>query len=321
MMNHLKLRVKDGTRVQTWPQMVASGFLEVRRLPLSKRDRFFTMGSCFVNEIRHYLEKAGVEVLPRLRPDVQELFPEALKARPAWGAWDERVHYQNYTPFSIEQEIDVALGDFAFDDAAILKRGADYWDPYRRSVHTPSPDRTLEIRRRMSAAIKEGLETADVAILTLGSIESFLVKGFGGEVPEFRAALVHDLDFREHTLAETEACLTRIAEKLLGRFGFREIVMTVSPIPMGRTHRDEEVALANAYAKSTLRVCVETVVRKMAHVHYFPSYEFVVTKGGFRTTDHLHVRSEVVAEVTEAFVACFDETGRDAVLEDTRPAS
>lgn len=60
------------------------------------------------------------------------------------------------------------------------------------------------------------------------------------------AAAVKHVDFREHTVAETEACLTRICDKLLNRCGFREIILTVSPIPMGRTHRQEEVALTNA---------------------------------------------------------------------------
>lgn len=305
MMDHLTLRLKDGKRVKNWPQMVEAGYLEIKPLPLARNDKFFVMGSCFVNEIRHYLEKNDVVVFPRMRKDIQELFPDNLKSRPAWGPWDERVHYQNYTPFSVEQEIDVALGDRTFDDAAIFKKGSDYWDPYRRIVQSPSAEQTLEIRRRMSGAIKEGLEQADVAIMTLGSIESFIIKGFGGEIPEFRAALLNDLEFCEHTIGETEACLTRICEKLLNRLGFREIILTVSPIPMSRTHTDEEVILASCYSKSVLRACVEQVVRKMDHVHYFPSYEFVVTKGGYRKTDYLHIRSEVVAEITAAFLASF----------------
>lgn len=312
-MNHLTLKVKEGTRIKPWKQILEAGSLEVRPLPLSKTDRFFVMGSCFVNEIRHYLEKNGVEVYPRLRKDIQELFPESLRVKTAWGPWDERVHYQNFTPFSVDQEIDVALGDYAFNDAAILKKGSDYLDPYRRNVHTPSPEKTLEIRRKMSEQIKEGLEQSDVAIMTLGSIESFLVKEFGGEVPEFRAALMQDLEFRLHTVAETEACLTRICDKLLNRFGFRHIVLTVSPIPTGRTHRQEETIVANCYSKSVLRVAVEMVVQKMQNVHYFPSYEFVITKGGFRTNDYMHVRSEVVAEITAAFLASF--TGQKMAAE------
>lgn len=305
MMNHLKLRLKEGKRIQTWPQMVESGALELGPLPISKSDRFFVMGSCFVNEIRHFLEKDGVEVYPKLQQDIRDMFPDVLKVKAAWGDWDERVHYQNYTPFSIDQEIDVALGEYELSDDAIVKVGSDYWDPYRKDVRTPSAEQTLAIRRRMSAAIKDGLEKANVAIITAGAIESFLVKGFGGEVPEFRGALHKSLDFREHTVEETEACLTRICDKLLNRYGFREIILTVSPIPMGRTHRQVEVALANAYSKSVLRVCVEQVVRKMRNVHYFPSYEFVTIKGGYRTNDYLHIRSEVVGEITSAFQASF----------------
>lgn len=305
MMNHLKLRLKEGKRIQTWPQMVESGALELAPLPISKSDRFFVMGSCFVNEIRHFLEKDGVEVYPKLQQDIRDMFPDVLKVKAAWGDWDERVHYQNYTPFSIDQEIDVALGDYELSDEAIIKVGLDYWDPYRKDVRTPSAEQTLAIRRRMNAAIKDGLEKANVAIITAGAIESFLVKGFGGEIPEFRGALHKSVDFREHTVEETEACLTRICDKLLNRYGFREVILTVSPIPMGRTHRQVEVALANSYSKSVLRVCVEQVVRKMRNVHYFPSYEFVTIKGGYRTNDYLHIRSEVVGEITSAFLASF----------------
>ena len=40
---------------------------------------------------------------------------------------------------------------------------------------------------------------------------------------------------------------------------------------------------------------------------YFPSYEFVTTSGGFRPSDHRHVRSEVVQQITSAFVESLSE--------------
>lgn len=43
----------------------------------------------------------------------------------------------------------------------------------------------------------------------------------------------------------------------------------------------------------------------MQHVRYFPSYEFVTIKGGYRTSDYLHIRSEVVGEITSAFLSSF----------------
>ena len=159
----------------------------------------------------------------------------------------------------------------------------------------------------MNNSIADGLKQADVAIMTLGSIESFTVKEYGGHVAEFRAHLANDLDYVEDSYEETHACLQRICDKLFNQFGFKKIVMTVSPIPMGRTHIDAEVVLQNMYSKSVLRASLESLVRNNENVHYFPSYEFVVTRGGFRTTDYLHVRSEIVAEITSAFLDCLSD--------------
>lgn len=303
LLTDLTLVLKEGDRVATWPQVVKSRRLEVRPLPISAESRFLALGSCFVNEIRHYLEHDGVAVYPMLSAEIQALLPDDLKVAPAWGAWDERVHYQNYTPFSIEQEIDLALGDFSLDDAAILKIGDRYWDPYRRGVYAYDLPTVLEVRERMNAALAHGVKDADVAIITLGSIEAFTVKEFGGYVPEFKAHLRNSVDFVDPSLEDISSCIDRICTKLLDGAGFEKVVLTVSPIPMSRTHRDEEVALRNCYAKSALRASVENAVQQYDDVHYFPSYEYVTMTGGFRTTDYTHVRSEVVAQITAAFLS------------------
>jgi len=90
------------------------------------------------------------------------------------------------------------------------------------------------------------------------------------------------------------------------------ILLTVSPVPLTKTHRDEDVIVANCYSKSALRAVAETVIAKHEFISYFPSYESVIYSDRKRAwlDDMIHVRKDFVAinvsRMVEAFI-CGDE--------------
>lgn len=298
-------------RFQSWHRIAQEQILPVRqRMALEASADVFVIGSCFANEIRAVLEHAGVVVHPRIDPDLHPLFPDELKTAPSWGPWDERVHYQCYTPPSIRQEIDIALGRWTPPDTAIFEtRQAGetrYWDPYRRQICAESKDALLEIRRRMSAAQATGLAKAKLVVITLGLIESFRLvrhEGYAAEVnPGFAKESTFEPSGYDQALADMEAA----CDAILAADPDKRIVITVSPIPLSRTFMDTDVITATMRGKSILRAVADSLVAKYPQVEYWPSFEYVMWSGrGFREDDLRHVRPEIVEEITAAFCRCY----------------
>ena len=298
-------------RFQSWNRIAGDQALPVRQyMELEDSADIFVIGSCFANEIRAVLEQAGVTVHPRIDPGLHPLFPEDLKVAPSWGGWDERVHYQCYTPHSIRQEIDIALGRWTPSDDAIfeVRKGGvtRYWEPYRRAIHAASREDLLEIRRRMSAAQATGLARAKLVIVTLGLIESFRLLRHEGYAAEINPAFADETRLEQGGYAEALRDMEAVCEAILEADPEKTIVVTVSPIPLSRTFLDMDVVTATTRGKSILRAVADALEVKYAQVHYWPSYEYVMWSGrGFRDDDLRHVKADIVEEITGAFCRCY----------------
>ena len=280
---------------------------------LDSSDEVFVIGSCFANEIRAVLERMSVAVHPLLLPDLPHLFPDALKIAPAWGAWDERVSYQCYTPFSIRQEVATALGHFIMDEKAVFERTEDgkvvFWDPYRRAIYAYSPEVVLKLRNAMTAQIRTGLHRSALIIITLGLIEAHRLRKHDGYACEYNLAFSDQTEFVNAGATEAIAALTEAVEMIRERFPQKPIVLTVSPIPLSRTFTDNDVVTATTRGKSILRTACEQIIETFENIYYWPSYEYVMWKGdGFSEEDLRHIRKSTVQEITFAFCYAFFKT-------------
>jgi hypothetical protein len=90
-------------------------------------------------------------------------------------------------------------------------------------------------------------------------------------------------------------------EKLILRLrehGHREqkILLTVSPVPFGRTFTHNDVITANTYSKSLLRVAAEVASRKFDWVDYYPSFESIThtDRNAAWEDDLIHVKQPIV---------------------------
>lgn len=270
----------------------------------------FVIGSCFANEIRAVLERADINIHPKMDPEVASLFPEELKVAPSWGEWDERVHYQCYTPMSIQQEVLLALGDWQMDDTAIIETSKDgksiFWDPYRRSVYAHSREDLLRIRKIMNERVRDGIEKADFIIITLGLVEAYRLKNFSGYAAELTPAFVKETNFENLSYEQAHAAIANVCDKIKKVYPDKKIIISVSPIPLSRTFADMDVITATTRGKSILRVVADAVVEKRDYVFYWPSYEYVMWLGrAFREDDLRHVTPEIVNEITRAFCRSF----------------
>ncbi len=163
----------------------------------------------------------------------------------------------------------------------------------------------VDLSNTVSATIDDGLEKADVVIITLGLTECWRVKHsdrYAALGPENeKDELFSLLEFRPTTFQENYENLNATLDSIASAYPEKKIVITVSPVGLVRTWSGEDVVQANLHSKSTLRSIVGQICRERPHVAYWPSYEFAA-KGDIFQPDGLHVRADAVEQIVEAFL-------------------
>ena len=171
----------------------------------------------------------------------------------------------------------------------------------------------MERRAEITAAYQQAAD-CPFMIMTLGVAEVWFdtVSGYYVNVAPRPSHLRAEPDrFEMHILSFDDAhdYLDRTV-RLLQRHGHPalRISLTVSPVPLTATHRDEDVIVANCYSKSALRTVAETICARYDFVTYFPSYQSVTLSDRRRAwwDDFVHVTDEMVAlnvgRMVDAFI-------------------
>jgi len=265
------------------------------------QERFFAIGSCFARNVEERLELAGADVLSR------KVSVDLLGAKMA------RITglFNKYTPVSILQELRWAAGETPYPESAPIEVGPGvFYDPHLRlESGRASKDAILARRAQVDAYFRQAFE-ADVVVITLGLIEAWqdVESGlFTNEVPAPTALKRTPERFRFKRLSAAE-CEAAVEEslKILRRHGKPNlrVVLTVSPVPLGRTFTQDDVIVANALSKSTLRVVAGTICDRHKDVDYFPSFEAVTLSDPAIAwqSDRLHVSDFIVGRVIGAFL-------------------
>lgn len=277
-----------------------------RPFGLTGSERVFCIGSCFAREMEHALDRLGFDVLSLKRD-----FP----ASPNRKQSDRRM-LNKYNVASIHNELRWAFGEgapYRHEDVFVGLPGdsllqdmqlAGYW-------YAEEPAHAHAFRDAFNAFFRRVAE-ADVVVIALGLSEVWkdgLTGLYLNEAPDEtlvaawpgRFAL-HVLDAQE-TLAHLEA-----VDALLGRHlrpGWRMLI-SVTPVPLYATFRDQDVLLANTYSKAVLRTCVEQFLIGRPHVSYLPSHELVLLSEPrlmWGTEDFRHVDPSVVDLIMASAVA------------------
>lgn len=269
---------------------------------LSPKNTFFAVGSCFARNVEERLQVSGAEVTS-LRIGVRDLGNESAR---------EGGVFNKYTPVSILQELKWAAGLEQFPEEALLPDGpGTFYDPYLsgKAGRGSKPElmaRREEIRQYFAQAFE-----ADVVILTLGLIETWIDRRTGltlNEAPNPRL-LARSSDrfaFERLSLEQCEAALGE-AYAILQRHGKpgQKRILTVSPVPLGRTFTGEDIIVANTTSKSTLRVAALRLIEREADLDYFPSYEAVLHSDPSLSwqRDRRHVSDVVVGQIIQTFLS------------------
>lgn len=273
---------------------------------LTPDSRVFAMGSCFAREIEDALISRGCNVISiDERINIPEFSgPNGL---PRSG------FFHRFTPRAMLQEFQIAFGEidgwaedtllFDAGDAKVID--VNYWD-------IPGSDARREsvlTRRRIASQLVRKSAEADIVILTLGLIESWVHKPSGlhaNRVPP-RILVKHSDEFELRLIDTVDAynCLVEI-RNLLKRHNSNsfQMVVTVSPVPLQKTWTSKDIIIANADSKSTLRAAAFDFCDEFDDVHYFPSYEIVSYSNAELSwrPDRVHVNKGAVNHIVKTFV-------------------
>lgn len=276
---------------------------------------FFAMGSCFARNVEERLELSGANVLSR-KMDVRDLGASSGRALGI---------YNKYTPYSILQELQFASGerDFPQDGFLPVSEGLYYDAQLRVSSGNASIEdltaRRDEIRKSFAQAFQ-----ADVMILTLGLIEAWYdtkTDLYLNEMPAPRLIMKNPerFEFRCLSIDDCRTALLDIHDLLKrhSKLG-QKLIITVSPVALGRTFSEHDIIIANTTSKSTLRVAALEFTEAHEGTDYFPSYEAVTLSAPSLAWQdcRLHASDFIVGRIINIFLQRYGLIRESAEVED-----
>lgn len=295
-------------------------------------DIFFTIGSCFAEEVRKSLTAQDVVCLPnysQISFDSNHCIVDTLP---------HREHMNYYNTFSILQEISRAVGEWEQDpnDYWVLNgrrissgrvvKGEDstdrvFQDPYRRLVMADSPELLREVSSRVSSVFRDGLSKCSVLVITLGMTEVFRKKDnqrVCNQVPVYGGGGgLRETFFYKSTFDDNIRNMRAILDKVKIFNPNIQVVLSVSPVPLHRSFGNNDIFVNNYASKCTLRAVAEQICDEYPWVKYFPSFEIVWNMGSaaYLESDLLHVKPEVVRLVIKSFIRSFFAPPSESALE------
>lgn len=282
-------------------------------LHIDASDQVMTAGSCFAQHIARHLRNAGFGymVTEKPHPLVADVTDDC-----SYATYTAR--YGNvYTPRQLLQLLRRSLGQFHGSESVWSREDGTFVDPYRPQIESEGFSSAYEVeqaRDQHLAATLKGFTECDVFVFTLGLTEAWVDKTCGSVYPVCPGVAggtwdENKYDFVNFSVDECEADLRQFITELRKVNPDVWIFLTVSPVPLIATAREEHVAVATSYSKSVLRVCTENL-RDMDKVVYFPSYEVITspaTAGRYFTGDLREVAEIGVNHVMGLFFKHFTD--------------
>jgi hypothetical protein len=292
----LKSRIGDWElpHVHAWSDRAERMRAESAQL-VDRSTKVATIGSCFAHELAKVM--GTVDIRGGMHPG--GLF---------------------YSTATIRQELERICGGWPERASEPLWRVGDgLVDPFR-DYDTTYPDEAAlrASRAEMDAAADALFTDAKVVVVTLGLIETWRSPVTGNtfrQIPHPAVFPTLGAIFHRLTVAEMLDDLERIRTIVRDRIG-AELVVTTSPVPLHTTFTPLDVRVANVESKSRIRAAVSEFVDRHPDVHYFPSYEMVVTaerQSDYFRDDGRHVHRHAVRYIVSRFLDLF--AGRDLQLE------
>jgi hypothetical protein len=249
--------------------------------------RVATIGSCFAAELAAMMSDLGIQ---------GAMHPGGLF----------------YSTTAIRQEMERLGGGWPERSAEPLWRlPSGVVDPFRDyDTAYPDDEALADARARADAAAGATFDRVGVVVVTLGLIETWRSAATGNTFRQIPHPGVFDeLRPRFHRLTVTEMLddLERIRKVVRDQM-HAELILTTSPVPLHTTFTPLDVRVANIESKSRIRAAVSEFVERHPDVHYFHSYEMVVTaerQSDYFRDDGRHIERHAVRYIVSEFLRLF----------------
>lgn len=277
---------------------------------ISENDIIFTMGSCFARNIEILLEKYGFTI---------SSYSRELEWHQAKVTGDRGAAYNflnRFNAFSIANEMRWALDpDSEYEENSLVPlNDGTYIDPHAHFKFINVGKEETLARRQELIQINRRVKESRIVIFTLGLSEVWKDNKTGlfmnfSPTKEMSDSCPERFSFHVTSYEENMQAMREVYD-LLEKYGHPDfqMVVTVSPVSLAASFRDQDVVLSNCYSKSVLR-CVADSISQLPRAHYFPSYE-IITCSPYQHVwreDRRHPSHEVVHHITKLFLATYLE--------------
>lgn len=263
--------------------------------------KIFTIGSCFARNIEAQLKGRNVPTSHFNLPEGEILHNLGNRI------------LNEYNPGTMAQRIRYAAEKKSFGEMALTEEKPDLFGDLLLSGGVPLPKARVLERRGEIDALYQHLVSSDVLIVTLGLVEAWydkVNKLYLNRMPG--PAVVRDKvlsqQYELHVI-DPDTAFTLMADALDTAFsaGLKNVLLTVSPVPLQTTFTHQDVVIANSYSKSVLRTVAARLDAAFPQLDYFPSYEMVISYSNNPfIEDNVHVKPDVVARVTGHMMSKYD---------------
>jgi hypothetical protein len=243
------------TRAQLMPAEAVQDFVLKGWMPdapmISRATRITAFGSCFAANISNWLAARNFRLM--------------TKGEDAQNAYVVSCGEGMVNSFVIRQQFEWAWEDKDFEQPL--------WHGYDKREYGYDP----EIQARTKALFDE----TDVFILTFGLSEVWYDEPTGNVFWRTIPKDVYDPKrhkFRISTVDENRKNIDAIYKLIRKHRPDAKIIISLSPIPLIATFRDNSCLTSNSVSKAVLRVAIDEIMRKYGKkgvIHYWPSYELV----------------------------------------------
>lgn len=272
--------------------------------------KIFTIGSCFARNIEAHLADLGYEM------------PVLDLGGDGQGEFQNNQFLNKYTPPAIFQELDWTRRIMKRDHVVrledvqplLLERSrGEVYDLHLLLGEAETRRAAIDRRRAVFRIFREAF-SADVVIITLGSIETWRDRENGLFLNGLPVNL-HKEELARFEFVRLDFAVAaeqmRKALKLLLKGRKKKILLTTSPVPMTRTFTGEDVIVANSYSKSVMRAVAGQMAIEFDEVDYFPSYENVMlTRQPYVLEDDLqHVSYNFTGKVIASMLVAYTDSG------------
>lgn len=280
--------------VQGMRDYVLHGFLP-EEPPIDEATQITAFGSCFASNISGYLARRNFAVAGREGDDN--------------NAYVIRCGEGMVNTFVIRQQFEWAWENRTFE--------GELWHGYKAEAYGYDE----EVRKTTKAIF----DRTDVFILTLGLSEVWYDEPTGNVFWRTIPKDVYDPErhrFRVASVSENKDNIAAICALIRKHRPEAKIVLTLSPIPLIATFRDQSCLASNEVSKATLRVALDEFLRENpGAAYYWPSYEIVrqVFDGGLKE-DMRHPDPTIINFIMSLFELTWCKDRADKVDVNTRLA-